>query len=329
MLFVYKSRASKKSVVDLYANKHIFFLGNHMCHLDYLFAIDYVFSTKLVENGPIVFASDHLNKGLLGFLLKNGVGSFISRHSLDQVEKEVISSFINLLAESKIPIIFYPEGGWSAHGGIKMLKLGLLKLSVINSKDSVIAPMKIQFTRTINDDLLKIVREENSWAISKESLWSVVKGIRHFLKHRGFCDINLGAPLFIKKYHNNNEDFDMGSLVRDIKINIELSANLAEEEMLILRLYDNEEIPESNKLRYIKKIFEADTISKKDLKERTFHSKNQFYALYLKMNEKDKFDVYSSIIYENNSLEKAYEKTKNLDEHHFKEIFEIVRYLHL
>ncbi len=322
--FVYCRFYKKKIVNNLNIdNKYQnIYIGNHLSHQDWISNIDLIYQLEGIY--PLTISSDHLFDGILGQILRRGPGSFISRKNPSLTELKILKRFFSLVNETKIPILFYPEGGWSVHGNIKTCHSGFFHIILKNNNYLNLISLKNQYNRVFNDDKFLRVRKDKSWInedkinpdgmilLFKSFLTLLTKNYgKHFMilnliKTKNFNEVIKidDFILLFKKiitesvYKDKQNDFIFfvfNNLLNKEKVSMDLLFNKFEKKDInnFLKIFDLKINKEKSHL-ILTEIEMA----------RLYFSLNQF--IFYKLNDTDK-EIYSQIIVQQNNKQKMIE----------------------
>lgn len=288
--FVYKF---KSNISDFSFNKEKSYVvcSNHYSHIDYLIIYSELSRSHISNYTPMAMASSHLNHGIFGLFFRNCNVAFINRNAKNNYR--LIEDFLHLISLHKIPIILFPEGGWSSNGNLKSFKTGLLSLMSRNSNFEII-PVKLQSTRTIGDLKFAQIRKNKRWN-TKESIYNILKTLPDIFRRKGYYYFSVG------------DSFAFQDSIRDtiklIKISIE---NLAiygsfEQECLSVykKLHEGQAKNIIEKSKKLEKVFQWKKYSEEELYNIFYFSCNQYIYKAI-LDNHDLLSTYESLFIEEN-----------------------------
>jgi glycerol-3-phosphate O-acyltransferase len=131
----------------------VLFLSNHKSHLDYL-----IEPLILDDNGirpPLIAAGINLFGGPFGLINRHVTGAIpIRRDTKDPAYLVTLKAYIAETLKQH-DLLFYPEGGRSYSGEIKVPKTGLLHAALQSERqDTVIVPVAISYDLVLEDRIL-------------------------------------------------------------------------------------------------------------------------------------------------------------------------------
>lgn len=279
--------------------------ANHFSHIDYLLVCAFYCANPFNGSIPITIASDHLASGVFGYIFRNTGASFISRSGTNNVE--LLSEFYQLLGREQLPIFFFPEGGWSTNGNLKIFKKGMLSLLIKNNEKIQVHAVKIQSNRVFGDINFATIRKNRAWNTS-DSFWKLFKALPSFMKLKGDVIINIGSVIDIKKESSLDE------AIWDIKKCIESCGYVGDREQMTKRIFVL--LKETRNKKYVesvecihsdfsewKIIFDWESKSVDDILYIIYFSFNQFiYCILLDEGDIDTIKIYEKMIFGNKVL---------------------------
>jgi len=202
--------------VVLAARGHrIVYASNHKSHTDYL-----VEPLVLDDNGirpPLIAAGINLFGGPLGLLHRHVTGAIpIRRNIKDPAYLITLKAYVAEILK-KHDLFFYPEGGRSYSGELKVAKTGLVHAALTaNRPDLVIIPTAIAYDLVLEDHILAKQRVKKQQRPFTRELAEMV---RYAVGYRSRSFTTFGAPIPAGDYNAHSRS-DVLALTRDIRARI-------------------------------------------------------------------------------------------------------------
>src|SRR5690242_7540129 len=158
----------------LAARGRTIYISNHKSHLDYL-----VEPLALDENGirpPIIAAGINLFGGPLGLLHRHVTGAMpVRRNTKDPVYLVTLKAYVAELLR-RHDLFFYPEGGRSYSGEIKVPKTGLLHAALqADVPKMAIIPTAVAYDLVLEDHVLARQRVKRTQKAFSRELAELVR----------------------------------------------------------------------------------------------------------------------------------------------------------
>jgi len=169
----------------------VVYASNHRSHIDYL-----VEPLVLDDNGirpPIIAAGINLFGGPLGLIHRHVTGAIpIRRNTKDPAYLMTLKAYVSELLRTH-DFFFYPEGGRSYSGEMKIPKTGLMHAALqAKQPQMVILPTAVSYDLVLEDHVLarqKIKRSQR--AFSRE----LAEMVRYAVGYRSRAFVTFGAPI--------------------------------------------------------------------------------------------------------------------------------------
>ncbi|MCP5267816.1 MAG: glycerol-3-phosphate 1-O-acyltransferase PlsB [Zoogloeaceae bacterium] len=217
----------------------IVYVPCHRSHIDYLLLSYLIHSKGLTP--PHIAAGANLNMPLVGSLLRR-CGAFFLRRSFkgEPLYAAVFHEYLHLMLARGFPIEYFIEGGRSRSGRTLMPKAGILGMTIrsfvrSHSRPLVFVPVYVGYERIIEGPTY--VRELAGRPKQNESLWSLLKSVRHIKRVFGRVHVNFGEPLplveFLDQRHPGwrtearEDDGDLRLLTQDAAFALAMRINAA------------------------------------------------------------------------------------------------------
>jgi glycerol-3-phosphate O-acyltransferase len=190
-------------VRELAQSHVIVYLPSHRSHADYLLASYVLYLGGLVP--PHIAAGINLNIPFgIGALLRR-CGAFFMRRKFagDQLYTAVFRAYVDSLIARGYPIEVFPEGGRSRTGRLLQPKTGLLAMIVESalrqrSRKVLIVPVHLGYDRVW--EVNTYLKELKGAQKEKESVQTLLKGVRMLTKTFGRVYLNFGEPIRIDEF---------------------------------------------------------------------------------------------------------------------------------
>ena len=169
----------------------IVYASNHKSHTDYL-----VEPLVLDDNGirpPLIAAGINLFGGPLGLLHRHVTGAIpIRRNTKDPAYLITLKAYVAEIL-NKHDLFFYPEGGRSYSGELKVIKTGLIHAALTaNRSDLVIIPTAIAYDFVLEDHVLARQRIKK---LQRSFTRELAEMVRYAVGYRSRAFVTFGAPL--------------------------------------------------------------------------------------------------------------------------------------
>jgi glycerol-3-phosphate O-acyltransferase len=169
----------------------VVYASNHRSHIDYL-----VEPLVLDDNGirpPIIAAGINLFGGPLGLIHRHVTGAIpIRRNTKDPAYLMTLKAYVSELLRTH-DFFFYPEGGRSYSGEMKIPKTGLMHAALqAKQPHMTILPTAVSYDLVLEDHVLarqKIKRSQR--AFSRE----LAEMVRYAVGYRSRAFVTFGAPI--------------------------------------------------------------------------------------------------------------------------------------
>jgi len=169
----------------------IVYASNHRSHTDYL-----VEPLAIDDNGirpPLIAAGINLFGGPLGLLHRYVTGAIpIRRNARDPAYHITLKAYVAEML-NKHDLFFYPEGGRSYSGELKLTKSGLIHAALTaNRSDLVIVPAAVAYDLVLEDHVLARQRVKKQQRPFTRELAEMV---RYAVGYRSRAFVTFGAPI--------------------------------------------------------------------------------------------------------------------------------------
>jgi glycerol-3-phosphate O-acyltransferase len=169
----------------------VVYASNHRSHIDYL-----VEPLVLDENGirpPIIAAGINLFGGPLGLIHRHVTGAIpIRRNTKDPAYLITLKAYVSELLRTH-DFFFYPEGGRSYSGDMKIPKTGLLHAALQTKQPQmVILPTAVSYDLVLEDHVLARQRVKRSQRPFSRELAEMV---RYAVGYRSRAFVTFGTPI--------------------------------------------------------------------------------------------------------------------------------------
>ena len=171
----------------------VIYASNHRSHTDYL-----VEPLVLDDNGirpPIIAAGINLFSGPLGLIHRHVTGAIpIRRNTKDQAYLLTLKAYIGELLR-KHDLFFYPEGGRSYSGELKVPKTGLMHAALqAQHAHMVVLPTAVAYDLVLEDHVLARQRVKRSQRPFSRELAEMV---RYAVGYRSRAYVSFAKPISI------------------------------------------------------------------------------------------------------------------------------------
>jgi glycerol-3-phosphate O-acyltransferase len=169
----------------------VVYASNHRSHIDYL-----VEPLVLDDNGirpPIIAAGINLFGGPLGLIHRHVTGAIpIRRNTKDPAYLMTLKAYVSELLRTH-DFFFYPEGGRSYSGEIKIPKTGLMHAALqAKQPQMVILPTAVSYDLVLEDHVLARQQIKRSQRPFSRELAEMV---RYAMGYRSRAFVTFGAPI--------------------------------------------------------------------------------------------------------------------------------------
>jgi glycerol-3-phosphate O-acyltransferase len=169
----------------------VIYASNHRSHTDYL-----VEPLVLDDNGirpPIIAAGINLFGGPLGLIHRHVTGAIpIRRNTKDPAYLMTLKAYVSELLRTH-DFFFYPEGGRSYSGDMKIPKTGLMHAALqAKQPQMVILPTSVSYDVVLEDHVLARQRIKRSQRPFSRELAEMV---RYAVGYRSRAFVTFGAPI--------------------------------------------------------------------------------------------------------------------------------------
>jgi len=177
--------------VDAVKKGRVVYASNHRSHIDYL-----VEPLVLDDNGirpPIIAAGINLFGGPLGLIHRHVTGAIpIRRNTKDPAYLMTLKAYVSELLRTH-DFFFYPEGGRSYSGDLKIPKTGLMHAALqAKHPHMVILPTAVSYDLVLEDHVLARQRIKRSQrAFSRE----LAELVRYAVGYRSRAYVTFGTPI--------------------------------------------------------------------------------------------------------------------------------------
>ena len=199
-------------VVTAARSHRIVYASNHKSHTDYL-----VEPLVLDDNGirpPLIAAGINLFGGPLGLIHRYVTGAIpIRRNTKDQAYLITLKAYVAEMLK-KHDLFFYPEGGRSYSGELKVAKTGLIHAALLAHRaDLVIIPTAVAYDLVLEDHILARQRTKKSQRPFSRELAEMV---RYAVGYWSRAFVTFGAPIPVGSVDRNSrsEVLELTRLVR-------------------------------------------------------------------------------------------------------------------
>src|SRR5256885_52355 len=169
----------------------IVYASNHKSHTDYL-----VEPLVLDDNGirpPLIAAGINLFGGPLGLLHKHVTGAIpIRRNTKDPAYLITLKAYVAEILK-KHDLFFYPEGGRSYSGELKLAKTGLLQAALTAGRaDLLIIPVAVAYDLVLED---RILAHQQVKKRQRPFTRELAEMVRYAVGYRSRAFVTFGAPI--------------------------------------------------------------------------------------------------------------------------------------
>src|SRR3989440_878679 len=190
----------------------IVYASNHKSHTDYL-----VEPLVLDDNGirpPLIAAGINLFGGPLGLLHKHVTGAIpIRRNTKDPAYLITLKAYVAEILK-KHDLFFYPHGGRSYSGELKLAKTGLLQAALTAGRaDLLIIPVAVAYDLVLEDHILAHQQVKKRQRPFTRELAEMV---RYAVGYRSRAFVTFGAPISVddRDVHSRTEVLELARIVR-------------------------------------------------------------------------------------------------------------------
>jgi len=175
-------------------DRRIVYVSNHRSHIDYL-----VQPLVLDDNGirpPLIAAGINLFGGPLGLIQRHVTGAIpIRRNTKDPAYLITLKAYVAEILK-KQDLFFYPEGGRSYSGELKMFKTGLIHAALTaDCPNLVLMPTSIAYDLVLEDHILARQRvKKQQRPFSRE----LAEMVRYAVGYRSRAIVTFGAPIAVE-----------------------------------------------------------------------------------------------------------------------------------
>ena len=199
-------------VANAVRSHRIIYASNHKSHTDYL-----VEPLVLDDNGirpPLIAAGINLFGGPLGLLHKHVTGAIpIRRNTKDPAYLITLKAYVAEILK-KHDLFFYPEGGRSYSGELKLAKTGLLQAALTAGRaDLLIIPVAVAYDLVLEDHILAHQRVKKRQRPFTRELAEMV---RYAVGYWSRAFVTFGAPIPAGSInvHSRTEVLELTRVVR-------------------------------------------------------------------------------------------------------------------
>src|SRR5947208_2785075 len=190
----------------------IVYASNHKSHTDYL-----VEPLVLDDNGirpPLIAAGINLFGGPLGLLHKHVTGAIpIRRNTKDPAYLITLKAYVAEILK-KHDLFFYPEGGRSYSGELKLAKTGLLQAALTAGRaDLLIIPVAVAYDLVLED---RILAHQQVKKRQRPFTRELAEMVRYAVGYRSRAFVTFGAPIPAGSInvHSRTEVLELTRVVR-------------------------------------------------------------------------------------------------------------------
>src|SRR5438876_7888959 len=169
----------------------VVYASNHKSHTDYL-----VEPLVLDDNGirpPLIAAGINLFGGPLGLIQRHVTGAIpIRRNTKDPAYLITLKAYVAEVLK-KQDLFFYPEGGRSYSGELKMFKTGLIHAALTaGCKSLVIMPTAVAYDLVLEDHILA---RQGIKKLQRPFTRELAEMVRYAVGYRSRAIVTFGAPI--------------------------------------------------------------------------------------------------------------------------------------
>src|SRR5438874_4454288 len=190
----------------------IVYVSNHKSHIDYL-----VQPLVLDDNGippPLIAAGLNLFGGPLGLIQRHVTGAIpIRRNTKDPAYLITLKAYVAEILK-KHDLFFYPEGGRSYSGELKLAKTGLLQAALTAGRaDLLIIPVAVAYDLVLED---RILAHQQVKKRQRPFTRELAEMVRYAVGYRSRAFVTFGAPIAAGACdgQSRTEVLDLARLVR-------------------------------------------------------------------------------------------------------------------
>lgn len=200
------------SAVEAAKHHRIVYASNHRSHIDYL--VEPLVLDDAGIRPPIIAAGINLFGGPLGLIHKHVTGALpIRRNTKDPAYFITLKAYVGELLR-KHDLFFYPEGGRSYNGALKMSKVGLFNACLhADVQNMVFLPTAVAYDLVLEDHILARQRvKRHQRPFSRE----LAEMVRFAVGYRSRAFVTFGRPIPVDAYDPSSRRsvLDLSHLVR-------------------------------------------------------------------------------------------------------------------
>jgi glycerol-3-phosphate O-acyltransferase len=170
----------------------VVYASNHRSHLDYL--VEPLVLDDAGIRPPIIAAGINLFGGPLGLIHKHVTGAIpIRRNTKDPAYLITLKAYISELLREH-DLFFYPEGGRSYSGDLKVPKTGLMHAALQAEQHHTIVPTAVAYDLVLEDHVLARQRVKRSQRPFSRELAEMV---RYAVGYRSRAFVTFGSPISV------------------------------------------------------------------------------------------------------------------------------------
>src|SRR5438105_2951085 len=188
----------------------IMYASNHKSHTDYL-----VEPVVLDDNGvrpPVIAAGINLFGGPLGLLHRHVTGAIpIRRNTKDPAYLITLKAYVAEVLK-RHDLLFYPEGGRSYSGELKVAKTGLISAAAsADSPNLVIVPTAVAYDLVLEDHILARQRVKKRQRPFARELAEMV---RYAVGYKSRAFVTFGVPIPVGEATSRSDLVELTRLIR-------------------------------------------------------------------------------------------------------------------
>src|SRR5947208_6014276 len=200
------------NALDATRQHRVVYASNHKSHIDYL-----VEPIVLDDSGvrpPLIAAGINLFGGPLGLIHKYVTGAIpIRRNTKDPAYLITLKAYVAEILK-KHDLFFYPEGGRSYSGELKLAKTGLLQAALTAGRaDLLIIPEAVAYDLVLED---RILAHQQVKKRQRPFTRELAEMVRYAVGYRSRAFVTFGAPIPAGSInvHSRTEVLELTRVVR-------------------------------------------------------------------------------------------------------------------
>ncbi len=192
---------NQQVAVDAVAKGRVAYASNHRSHIDYL--VEPLVLDDAGIRPPIIAAGINLFGGPLGLIHKHVTGALpIRRNKKDPAYLITLKAYVSELLH-KHDLFFYPEGGRSYSGELKVVKSGLINACLDAQVPGLkLLPVAVAYDLVLEDHVIARQRVKRAQkAFSRE----IAELVRYAVGYRSRAFVTFGKPIALASIDPENK----------------------------------------------------------------------------------------------------------------------------